>query len=232
LKKLLVLFSLASLLIPNTAFADDHTTSEDKRESLNLVSESFNGNEIYRVYESPNGQVYHHFISIPEEFVDSISNSEEPLVEAKKTLSSIYTNLGLEERLAEVNGEYYPDFGFIHLKAKGNVKTSFEKEKNIASLYAKGEKDKFDSLSKEDQEAMYDRSLPIYQDYSEIELGRLITDEEFEEYRKAEEADSIDPSIQQKKENTEDSSTAKTVGIILTILFLITVVVFVMLKRR
>lgn len=239
MKKLILLLSFAFLLTPNIANADGHLVDDSKKNpvELKLTKEDFNGVEIMREYDY-NGTPIYHYIPIPEEYLEQINGAEDPLLEAKKVLTSVYTNLGLEQRLAELNGEYFNRMGYIDLSIPKELKSKFIEQKKLAEEFAKVEKKQWDNLSDEQKRDTYDTTLPIFQDYNDMEQGKYISEEDLEEYNKAMQEDSLEPSKdnsdkdKSQKEINDDGSMAKTAGAIIVIIFIIGIVVFVMLKRR
>lgn len=238
-KLLLTLSTVALFLSPTAAFAKGYDNGKDNPLKVTMTYETYTGEVIYRQYLDKDGMNYDHYLEIPEEYAAQVNKAKDPLLEAKKVLTSIYTNLELEERLAEVNGSYIDTIGYIDTTFDDILKERFEEDKKIATAYSVAQKKIYEALSDEEKAALYDTSLEIYRDHSDYINEIFLSQEEIDEINdvmnkehEAEKEALKSNNDKTDKDSNESTSTGLIAGIVLSIAVLGGIVFIVIRKRR
>lgn len=222
MKKLILFFCLCLWSLPTISYAADTP-------SFTLTNETFDGENITRSYVSEKGETLYYFISVPQPYLEQIQDAENPLLEAKKTLTSIYTSLHLTQRLEELNGERISTVGPIDATVSSSLAKKFTAQKKEANHYAAIQKKYYDSLTPEEQAKMYNTSLPEYQDYSQLASTKEASpsssdDKEQKEYDK-------EVKKNEKKSTNEHDSSIPYFSIFIGFIVLIGIVIAVLRKR-
>jgi hypothetical protein len=224
MKKLILFFCFVLWSFPTFSHAEE-------KPSFTLTNETFDGESIARSYVSEKGETLYFFISVPDPYLEQIQQADDPLLEAKKTLTSIYTSLHLTQRLEEVNGERISTVGSIDLTIDSSIKKQFTTQEKEAKIYASIQKKYYDSLAPEEQAKMYNTSLPDYQDYNQLASTKVentssTDDKEQKEYKKEVKKETKPTS----KTNESDFSTPY-LSIFIGLFVIIGIVVLVLRKR-
>jgi len=223
MKKLILFFCVCLWSLPTISYAADNP-------SYTLTGETFDGETISRTYVGDTGETLYFFIEVPQPYLEQVQEAKNPLLEAKKTLTSIYTSLHLTQRLEEVNGKRISTVGPIDATVSPSLKKTFVSQKKEATAYAAIQKKYYDSLTPEEQAKMYNTSLFEFQDYNQhsstkVENTSSQDDKEQKEYKKEEAKKEV-----KKTTNNRDYS-IPYFSIIIGAIVIIGIVILVFRKR-
>jgi hypothetical protein len=161
MKKILFLFFIFLLLLPASSFAEEQGT-------LTLIKEQIIDDYIYRYYTDANGEGVHYQIYIPEPIQERIEGSHNKLFDVKKELYAVYYTLDLEQRLKELNNEYLLSHPQSKLVVKFDYMTTWREHQRYSLEHAKQMKERWEQLSEDRKDLLYDRSKGFFKDYTTL----------------------------------------------------------------
>lgn len=230
---ILIVFLSSFVFIQHVKAISEITINDEK--VATLIKEETDGEKIYRVYETEEGELLNSYISIPVEVQKNIKNSPDRLFLAKKELTRIYLSLDLKLRLAELDNYYVEMYRLTNLKISDELKENFEKERVEAYKYAVKEKEKFDQLTKEEKNKLYNTGNHFYRDYDKVDE---MTPEQKEYYKDIdeliEENEKYEGKLKDEVKKDEGEKKEPNVFLILSISILVIggTITYFALKRR
>jgi len=224
---ILFLLMIGISICSTTAFAASNKT-------LILKDEEFKDfgvqGQIYRHYEDKDTkELVYYNIYLPDEIYQKVKNTDNPLLEAKKELTTAYRYFKTEKKLSELNGTYLNDYPDATIRVSSSYNDAFQQDVQEANQYADNQLKLIADMSSADREKVYASADEFdYVDYGkEIDAIRSdIPKEQLEAMDKDAKAVGKTPKKSVIDKESEPVSFYIMIGFIVLVVVVFTVYIF------